>query len=111
MNMVSVEYNGFAIGQNIRNAREEQKMTLMQLSEAVGKSTNHINHIELGTRKLTMGLMYEFMGVLDMDANTILGISPKSPTIDDELKKLPKKQREYFESVFRNMILAYSNVA
>lgn len=111
MGMVSVEYNTYSVGQAIRDARVERKMSIVELSNAVGKSVNHLNHVELGTRKISVDLLYGLMVTLEVDANTLLGVPSKKTSVDDELMKLPKKQRDYFESIFMNMITAFSGVA
>ena len=92
MEMVSIEYNTYSLGQAIREARVERNMSIMELSNAVGKSVNHINHVELGTRKISVDLLYGLMVTLEVDANTLLGVPSKKTSVDDELMKLPKKQ-------------------
>lgn len=103
-----VEYIGWKIGQQLRNLRKNSGMTLEELSAKVDKSTSHINQIELGSRKMTMNLLFSVMKVLEVDANTVLVIPQKEVkeqvSIDAMLTELPQDAREDLIDTFKFMI-------
>lgn len=115
-----VKYDGILIGQSIRDMRTKKGMTIEQLSDAVDKSVSHIHQMELGSRKMSIDLLLDFVAVLDTDANSILGIEPKESeedkesktriSIDAELDKLSVQQRDYLKRVFVTMIRTISEV-
>ena len=72
-----MEYEGWKAGQALRDVRKSRHLTIEQLSERVNKSPSHINQIELGSRKMSVDLLYLLMTALYTDANTILGIAPE----------------------------------
>ena len=83
-----MEYEGWKTGQALRNVRKSRHLTIEQLSERVNKSPSHINQIELGSRKMSVDLLYLLMTALHTDANTILGIIPeedRDSAITDEV--------------------------
>ena len=115
-----MQYEGWKVGSAIRELRLTNDMTLEQVSEAVDKSTSHINQIELGSRKMSIDLLYELMSLFDVDANSILGIEDnKYPgvitgagmdnevSVDKVLDELKPEIRQYFKSVFIQMIRDY----
>lgn len=103
-----MEYIGWKIGQQLRNLRKNSGMTLEELSAKVDKSTSHINQIELGSRKMTMDLLFSVMKVLEVDANTVLAIPQKEVkeqvSIDAMLTELPQDAREDLIDTFKFMI-------
>lgn len=83
-----MEYEGWKAGQALRDVRKSRHLTIEQLSERVNKSPSHINQIELGSRKMSVDLLYLLMTALHTDANTILGIAPKKmPAGKRQIKK------------------------
>lgn len=114
-----MEYEGWKTGQALRNVRKSRHLTIEQLSERVNKSPSHINQIELGSRKMSVDLLYLLMTALHTDANTILGIISEEDrdsaitdevndgVVDQKLRTLSPQQKKYFEAVFCNMIDAY----
>lgn len=114
-----MEYEGWKAGQALRDVRKSRHLTIEQLSERVNKSPSHINQIELGSRKMSVDLLYLLMTALNTDANTILGIAPEEDArqketdkkedsiVDRKLSMLEPQRKKYFESVFCNMIDAY----
>lgn len=103
-----MEYIGWKIGQQLRNLRKNSGMTLEELSDKVDKSTSHINQIELGSRKMTMDLLFSVMKVLEVDANTVLVIPQKEVkeqvSIDAMLTELPQDDKEDLIDTFKFMI-------
>lgn len=103
-----MEYIGWKIGQELRNLRKNSGMTLEELSAIVDKSTSHINQIELGSRKMTMELLFSVMKVFHVDANTVLAIPQKESkeqvSIDAMLRELPQDISEDLIDTFQFMI-------
>ncbi len=103
-----MEYDGLLIGERIRNLRKGKEMTIEELGLSVDKSASHINQIELGSRKMSIDVLYKLMTELGTDANTILGICPRSNSnsysVDQHLKEIPKDKRNYFIGVFQYML-------
>lgn len=93
-----MEYIGLKIGLELRSLRKEHGMTLEELGEKVNMSTSHINQIELGSRKMTMELLFKIMTLFDVDANTVLEISKKEnknqASIDAMLMDFPQDIKE-----------------
>lgn len=115
--MIGMRYEGWKVGRAIRKLRQAHDMTLEQMSEAVDKSTSHINQIELGSRKMSVDLLYELMSLFEVDVNSILGIEDKKypgvitgagmdneVSVDKVLDELQPELRQYFKFVFIQMI-------
>ena len=108
-----IDYDGLQIGQVIRDLRKEKGMSLEDLSDEVGKSESHMKQVEVGNRRMSIGLLLSLVSVLGVDANCILCI-PKCKnevSIDKQLAAMPEEQRTYFTKVFQNMIAEYPVVA
>lgn len=109
------QYNGLEIGQTIRKLRMERGIGMGEFSDELGKSESHMKQVELGSRKMSLDLLYSLMRVLNVDANRILGICPKENSgevsIDEKLKELPQSQREYLTGIFVKMIADYPAAA
>ena len=103
-----MEYDGLTVGDNIRNLRKGEGMTIEELGLSVDKSASHINQIELGSRKMSIDVLYQLMTVLHTDANTILGVQSKidddTYSVDQQLKMLSNDKREYLLDTFQYMI-------
>lgn len=101
-----MRYDGFVVGQAVRNLRTEKHLTIEQLSEAVDKSASHIVQMELGSRKMSVDLLYSLMTVFNTDANSVLGIgeSKKMISIDKALMVLDEPKRNYLIGIFLEMI-------
>lgn len=67
-----MKYDAFVVGENIRALRKKRGITLEHLSEKLEKSVTHLNLIELGNRKVSMGMLFQLMELFDVDANDIL---------------------------------------
>ena len=72
--MGSKDIDLFKIGDNIRNLREERKLTQLQVVSALGISYCHYARIEQGKRSMSIGMLFNLMDYFKTDANTILGI-------------------------------------
>ena len=108
MEVIYVKYDSVMVGQELRNIRIENKLTIQQFSERINMSASHINQIELGSRAMTLNYMCTIMSEFKVDANRILGveIKKKSPymTIDSKLENLPQKTKKDLIEVFELMI-------
>lgn len=104
-----MKYDGFTSGQAVRDLREAKGWTIEKLAEEVDKSESHIHQLELGSRKMSIELLFALMGTFGTDANTILGVkgnecSTEGISIDTMLEQLPETQREYLKRQFIRMI-------
>lgn len=102
-------YESFKVGQALREQRLKKDMTLEELAFEVNRSKYHINLIELGTRKMSIDLLFELMTVLKTDANSVLGVSSVNEngnkiSIDERLSQLDAKHRKYYEDMFLYML-------
>ena len=68
--MAQLDYK--LLGQRIRKARQNKKMTLEALAEACGLSTAHIGHIERGTRIPSLDALYQLASVLQVSTDSLL---------------------------------------
>lgn len=96
-------YDGVIVGENIRNLRLSNKMSLEEVAFEVHKSASHLSQIEQGNRGLSIQLLYELMSLFGVDANAILGVKKSSneESLDKALEELPSEKRE----MARNMIV------
>ena len=102
-----MKYEGWKIGPRIQKLRKDQGLTAEDFSAELGVSVSHVSQIEQGGRKMSIDLMYRMMDVLQVDANTLLGVMQTGRTetsIDDEVDFLPKEQKAYFRTIFLQMI-------
>lgn len=104
-----LEYEGWKVGQEIRQFRKAKRMTIEEFSFRLGVSPSHLNQLELGNRKMSIDLLYRIMEELNVDANTILVIPAKEGSfihvsIDKQLERVPEEKRKYLEAVFQYMI-------
>lgn len=104
-----MEYEGWRVGPNVQELRKDKNMTAAELSDRLGVSTSHVSQIEQGCRRMSIDLLYKYMEVLEVDANTVLdvtAIEKKEPkvSIDKELAALPETKQQYFLAVFMQMI-------
>ncbi len=107
-----MEYQGWKVGQEIRKLRNKKKMTIEELSFKLGMSTSHINQLELGSRKMSIDLLYKIMSELDTDANTVLAVPDRlhegqGISIDAELEGLPPEKKKYLIGLFHQMIRTF----
>lgn len=104
-----MEYDGLKAGQEIRRLRNRKRMSILDLSGKLEVSASHINQIELGSRKMSIDLLYKLMDVLDADANTLLAVPTKADladgvSIDAQLKRISADKQRYLVGVFQQMI-------
>lgn len=76
------------IGQRIRTARLEKKMSQEELGALIGCSNNHVSHVEVGQTKVSLPMLLRLSLVLDKDFDYFLSDTPyvrKSKIIDGEI--------------------------
>ena len=100
-----MKYDGFMVGQIIRDLREAHNMSLEEFAFRLNKSTSHISQLENGSRRLSMNLLYAIMPLFQVDANTLLGIQSKNNnSIDEVIAKLPEKKRLFVKTLILQII-------
>ena len=108
MEVIYVKYDSVMVGQELRNIRIENKLTIQQFSERINMSASHINQIELGSRAMTLNYMCTIMSEFKVDANRILGLEIEKQssceTIDSKLENLPLKTKKDLIEIFDFMI-------
>lgn len=67
----------YSIGNNIRDLRERNKLTQMEVVNDLGISYTHYAKIEEGMRSMSLKLLLMLMSYFNTDANTILGTGAK----------------------------------
>lgn len=70
-----MEYEGWRVGPNVQELRKDKNMTAAELSDRLGVSTSHVSQIEQGCRRMSIDLLYKYMEVLEVDANTVLDVT------------------------------------
>ncbi len=102
-----MKYEGWIVGARIKRLRKEKRMTAVEFGIRLGVSTSHIQQIEQGGRKMSVDLLCRILDVLEIDANTLLGIETchhDGISIDEAIEELSEKQRNYFRTIFLQMI-------
>lgn len=100
------KYNGYENGPVLRSIRKEKNLTVNKVCEITGISESTLKQLEQGGRNLSMRTLYVLMEAYEVDANTILSITPrKKPiSIDERLSLLSKEQRDFFTRTFLFML-------
>ena len=68
--------NYYEIGQRIRKYRKEKGLSQEQLAEKVNISVTHMSHIETGNTKLSLPVLVDIAGVLQVGADHLLTDTP-----------------------------------
>lgn len=63
----------FTIGNNLRELREQKRVTQMQVVDVLGVSYTHYAKIEEGMRGMSLKMLIKLIRYFETDANTILG--------------------------------------
>ncbi|MBO5060333.1 MAG: helix-turn-helix transcriptional regulator [Clostridia bacterium] len=88
------------MGEKIKSARIEKRLTLEKLSEKIGISRNFLWEIEAGRKAPAIQTLYRIGKELSLSVDYILGLSNNVKWIDDKeekninflIKKLDKKE-------------------
>ncbi len=76
------------IGQRIRKARLEKRLSQADLGALVGCSNNHMSHLEVGQTKVSLQMLLKLAYVLEKDFDYFLMDTPyarKDPLINGEI--------------------------
>jgi transcriptional regulator with XRE-family HTH domain len=98
-------YDKYAVGDALRELRNERHLTQSQLAEKLELSAIHYSLIEQGQRKFSIEVLFKLMAVFEVDADRVLAINPKEEKIDIFSKKLSGLSREEQEYVTNAWIL------
>lgn len=82
------EIDYLKIGQRIKAARQERKMSQEELGAQIGCSNNHVSHVEVGQTKISLPMLLKVSRVLDKDFDYFLSDTPyvrQSRIIDGEI--------------------------
>ena len=90
-------YDSYIVGQNIRTIRKENNMSVLDLSEAIGKSEDTINKVEQGIRNLTIKTLVQV-------ANTILGFSVNVSEFEHKINSLEISKRKQCMEIFNSIL-------
>ena len=63
----------FTIGNNLRELREQKRVTQMQVVDVLGVSYTHYAKIEQRMRGMSLKMLIKLIRYFETDANTILG--------------------------------------
>ncbi len=88
------EIDYLKIGQRIRTARLEKKLSQADLGALVGCSNNHMSHVEVGQTKVSLPMLLKLAQVLDKDFDYFLLDTPyarQDSLIDGEISEKLKR--------------------
>ncbi len=97
-------YDSFVVGNNIRRIRLGKDMTINELAMKLNLSPSHVTQVELGTRNLSVKMLFALTEELEVDFNEILGVRPKESPIDGLLNSLSYKKAKELKEIFLEMI-------
>lgn len=83
------------LGQEIRLARKQRKMTEMNLAERIGIARSTLQLIEKGQPKVEIGLVFEAAALLGVPlfVDEPSRLAPEISRLDDKLALLPRSVR------------------
>lgn len=100
-----------AIGERIRQRREELKMSREQLSEMMGITSKFLCDIEFGTRGFSLEKLLLFSEYLQLSTEYILfGIGPSinNRIFLQSINNCPEEKKEYLFSIINKIIESYN---
>ena len=81
------EINYTMVGQRIRTARLQKKLSQAELGSLVGCSNNHISHIETAQTKVSLSMLSKLALALDQDLDYFL-----LDTINEQIQNIAQKK-------------------
>lgn len=84
------EINYITVGQRIRTARLQKKLSQSELGHLVGCSNNHISHIETAQTKVSLSMLAKLAVALDQDLDYFLlgtQYAKRDRLIDEEISE------------------------
>lgn len=100
-----LKYDKYAVGDVLRELRNQQNLTQLQVAEKMGLSAIHYSLIEQGQRKFSIEVLFKIMDVFNVDADRVLGLKCKDVKTDVFAQKLSKLTNEEQEYVTKAWIL------
>lgn len=98
------------VGQRIRTARKTTPLTIEQLAERVGIASESLAHIECGSRKPSLSLLFNIANELNVSLDYLSGRTPAgTQSLINELantEELTLRQRQAFIDMANSMIAA-----
>lgn len=68
-----MEYEKWRVGENIRQVRKANHMSVLDVAVEIDKSESHLGQIECGAKGFSIPLLYDIANALNSDPNTLLG--------------------------------------
>ena len=106
-----------ALGELIRNQRQQAELTLRELAARTNVSNPYLSQIERGLHEPSVRVLKAIAGALNLSAETLLvqaGLldadddeGPKPPTVEEAVKadpRLTQDQRNALMSVYRSFL-------
>ena len=93
------------LGERVRQKRKDCHLSQETLAEKVGISVNTVSRIEGGQAAMSIEIFAKLVGVLDADANELLGKNPegdRSPAhkmVSRVLNLQPKEQKVVIQTI------------
>lgn len=110
-----IEYDGFLVGDVLRNIRNENKLTQREMAEIIDVSHIHYSKIEQGERKLQIDLMIKIISIFRVDANLFFGTEDygrlkEFNEMNAEIDKLDKTGKKYIFGVWKEILYRYTEL-
>ena len=92
--------NNYEIGQRIRRYRKEKGLSQEQLAEKVNISVTHMSHIETGNTKLSLPVLVDIAGVLQVKTDDLLSDTVSAADADLLLRLAAGCSRRQIEFIY-----------
>lgn len=96
-----LKYDKYAVGDALRELRNERHLTQSQIAEKLELSVIHYSLIEQGQRKFSLEVLFKLMDVFEVNADRVLAIEPrmmKTDVFSQKLACLSKEEQEYVKN-------------
>ena len=95
------------MGQRIKQARKEKRLTQIELAELAGVSASFLGHIERGSRIASIETLCSLCRALNVSSDYLLGLSDET-FIKPFLSDLTQEEIEAGKSILQKIIAANS---